>query len=168
MSPFAGTLAILDASLAFLVRVEPGVVVWLRVILCAAIVCVWLGSDMTSPVEEGFRACAIANGPAHFGRKGTAILASTKLARTVTGSTFSLIFSCLTGSANPKTMCCTLLYILLHVLNASDCGFADRSWRYVWKNQKVYYAVSDPETNIVYRTVIPATRRSPIPRRGPV
>jgi hypothetical protein len=105
ISPFAGLLAIRDESLALLVRVEPGVVVWLRVILCAAWICVWLVSDMTSAVDEGFRACAIASGPAHLGRSGTAILANTKLASTVTGSTFSLIFSGLAGSPNPKTIC---------------------------------------------------------------
>jgi hypothetical protein len=115
-------LAIL-LSLALRDRVVLGVVVWLRAIFC----CVWLPSDITSPVDCGFLACEIAKGPAHFGKKGTATLASTKLARTDTGSTFSLIFSCLVGSATPNTICCTLLYILLQVLKASDWGFWDRS-----------------------------------------
>lgn len=43
--PFAGALVILPASLTFLVRVDPGVVVLLRATFC----CVWLASDMTSP-----------------------------------------------------------------------------------------------------------------------
>jgi hypothetical protein len=43
--PFAGALVILPASLTFLVRVNPGVVVLLLATFC----CVWLASDMTSP-----------------------------------------------------------------------------------------------------------------------
>lgn len=43
--PFAGALVILPASLTFLVRVDPGVVVLLLATFC----CVWLASDMTSP-----------------------------------------------------------------------------------------------------------------------
>jgi len=35
ISPFVGALAILDDSFALLVLVDPGVVVWLRVIFCA-------------------------------------------------------------------------------------------------------------------------------------
>jgi len=46
ISPFAGALVILPASLALLVRVDPGVVVLLRTTFC-----VWLASDMTSPVD---------------------------------------------------------------------------------------------------------------------
>lgn len=105
-------------------RGRPEDTVWLLEILC-----VWLASEMTSSFDCGLRACAIARGPAHCGRIGTATLARTKLASTVTGRTFSLIFSSLAGSATPKTMCCTLLYIRLHFLKASDCGVFDRSWR---------------------------------------
>src|SRR4051812_43139842 len=94
-----GELAIRPASLLL----DPDVVgdtVWLRDILCT-----WGASDITSPLDWGLRAWAIAKGPAHFGRNGTATLAKTKLASTVTGRTFSFIFSSLTGSANPKTIC---------------------------------------------------------------
>jgi hypothetical protein len=45
--PFAGALAILLESFALLARVDPGVVVLLRTTFC----CVWLASDMTSPVD---------------------------------------------------------------------------------------------------------------------
>jgi hypothetical protein len=48
------------------------------------------------------------------------MLASTKLARTVTGNVFSLIFSTRAESVTPKTIRWTLLYILLHVLKAVD------------------------------------------------
>lgn len=57
----------------------------------------------------GLRACATARGPAHLGNMGKATLARTKLESTVTGSTFSLIFSWRAVSATPKTMCWTLL-----------------------------------------------------------
>ena len=67
------------------------------------------GSTMGSPDGWGLRACATARGPAHEGRMGTAMLASTKLDRTVTGRVFSRIFSWRTVSARPKTMCWTLL-----------------------------------------------------------
>ena len=79
----------------------------------------------------GLRAWATARGPAHCGNIGSATLASTKLERTVTGSTFSVIFSCRAASASPKTICWTLLYTRRHVWNESDEGFDDRSWRYV-------------------------------------
>ncbi len=86
---------------------------------------------------DGFRACATARGPAQWGRTGRPTLARTKLARTVTGRMFSVIFSCLAESGRPKTTCWTLLYTLRQVLNASVCGFGERSCRYVWNSQKV-------------------------------
>lgn len=67
------------------------------------------GSEMVSSTGRGFLACATASGPAHWGSNGHATLARTKLAKTVTGSTFSVIFSCLAVSATPKTTCWTLL-----------------------------------------------------------
>lgn len=67
------------------------------------------GSTMVSPDGWGLRAWATARGPAHEGRMGTAMLARTKLDRTVTGRVFSRIFSWRTVSARPKTMCWTLL-----------------------------------------------------------
>lgn len=69
-------------------------------------------SSSSSPVVStgfGLRACATARGPAHCGIIGKATLARTKLDRTVTGNTFSLILSCRAESAKPKTMCWTLL-----------------------------------------------------------
>ena len=103
--PFSGTLAILPDSFA-LVRVDPGVVVLLRVgIFC----CAWIVSEVVSSTGWGFLACEMANGPAQRGKKGAATPASTKLANTVTGNIFSLIFSFPAGSAPPKTMCWTLL-----------------------------------------------------------
>jgi hypothetical protein len=47
--PFAGALVIFPASLTFLVRVDPGVVVLLLATFCCVWLCVWLASDMTSP-----------------------------------------------------------------------------------------------------------------------
>lgn len=87
------------------------------------------GSDSASTTGRGFRACATARGPAHCGRSGHAILARTKLPRTVTGRTFSVILSCRALSGRPKTTCCTLLYTLRQVLKASVWGFDERSWR---------------------------------------
>jgi hypothetical protein len=94
-------------------------------------------SEMMSSTGLGFRACAMASGPAWTGRKGAAMLARTRLESTVTGRTFSLIFSRRCGSAEPKTMRCTLLYMRRHVLNAIELGALARSWRYVWNSQKV-------------------------------
>lgn len=68
-----------------------------------------LPSELSSVIGWGFRACATARGPAHLGNIGRATLARTKLDRTVTGKTFSLILWCRTVSATPNTMCCTLL-----------------------------------------------------------
>jgi hypothetical protein len=66
-------------------------------------------SDMELFVLRGFRACATANGPANFGRIGAATLPMIKLARRVTGSTFSFNRSRLRASSPPNTICCTLL-----------------------------------------------------------
>lgn len=83
--------------------------------VCARVGAMFLtgvGAGATSVVfstGRGFLACATARGPAHWGRKGHAMLASTKLPSTVTGKTFSVIFSFLALSEIPKTMCWTLL-----------------------------------------------------------
>ena len=77
----------------------------------------------------GFLACATARGPAQLGKMGHATLARTRLASTLTGRTFSVIFSCLAVSDTPNTICWTLLYTRRHVLKASDWGFDERSWR---------------------------------------
>lgn len=50
------------------------------------------GSDIVS-TGRGFLDWAIAKGPAQCGSKGHAMLASTKLPRTVTGKALSVIFS---------------------------------------------------------------------------
>lgn len=68
-----------------------------------------LVSSTRSASGCGFRAWATARGPAHWGIMGSATLARTKLERTVTGRTFSRIFSCRALSPRPKTMCWTLL-----------------------------------------------------------
>jgi hypothetical protein len=47
----------------------------------------------------------------------------------VTGKTLSCILSLDTGSDPPKTILCTLLYILRQVWNAFDAGWNDRSLR---------------------------------------
>lgn len=86
----------------------------------------------------GRRACAIAKGPACLDKNGVAAAPSTMLDSTMTGRTFSLMRSLLTASGPPNTILCTLLYILLHVRKARDCGVAERSCKYVWKSQKVY------------------------------
>jgi hypothetical protein len=108
-------------------RVLPAVTVCARVgtVLFAATA----GSDIVSITGRGFRAWATARGPAHCGNKGHAILARTKLPRTVTGRTFSVIFSCLAVSDSPNTTCCTLLYTRRQVLKASVWGFGERSCR---------------------------------------
>jgi hypothetical protein len=64
-----------------------------------------LGSCVSLVTGCGLRAWATARGPAHCGNIGSATLASTKLERTVTGRTFSVIFSCRAVSASPKTIC---------------------------------------------------------------
>lgn len=92
---------------------------------------------MVSSTGLGLRACAMARGPACLGRKGAATLASTILDNTVTGRTFSLIFSFRAGSGAPKTIRWTLLYMRLQVLKALEVGFGVRSRRYVWNSQKV-------------------------------
>jgi hypothetical protein len=79
----------------------------------------------------------MASGPASAGRKGAATPASIMLERTVTGRTFALMGSRRMLSTGPKMMCWTLLKMRLHVLKCSDCGLEERSWRYVWKSQKV-------------------------------
>lgn len=101
--------------------------------VCARAILLMVGvfSDITSSIGCGFLACATARGPAQRGNPGTATLASTKLASTLTGKVFSFIFSFLAESPKPNTICWTLLYTLRHVLKASDCGFDERSWRYV-------------------------------------
>ena len=108
-------LAALRASFGLLCRLPLPATVWLL-----AIFCVWLESDTVDSLSCGFRACDIASGPAHLGSPGMPMLASTKLARTVTGNVFSLIFSTRAVSVTPKTIRWTLLYILLHVLKAVD------------------------------------------------
>ena len=93
---------------------------------------VWLGwfvSDMTLVDGCDFLACATARGPAHCGKIGRPTLANTKLASTVTGKIFSLIFSCRAVSASPNTICCTLLYTLRQVWKAPVWGLEERSWR---------------------------------------
>ena len=71
----------------------------------------------------------MAKGPARAGSIGTAMLASTRLDSTVTGSTLSCMRSRGTGSDPPKTMLCTLLYILRQVWNALEAGWNERSLR---------------------------------------
>lgn len=104
----------------------------LLVVLLRAILCVFcvVSIVMSSP-ELDFRACARAKRPAQRERAGTATPARTKLAKAITGCTFSAIFSGRDGSPKLKTTCCTLLYILLQVLKVMDCGFDARSCRYV-------------------------------------
>src|SRR5437762_14361194 len=115
-------------SLARLDRALPAVTVRARVTW----VTLSLDSDIRSLDDCGFRACATASGPAQCGTTGTATLPRTKLARTVTGSTFSVILSCRAASGRPKTICWTLLYTRRQVWNASAWGLDERSWRYVW------------------------------------
>ena len=122
-----GALDVLGPSLR-LDRVVPGVTVWLLVTLGAP----WFGavdavSAGVSVMGRVLLACATASGPAHAGNSGTPTLASTKLARTVTGRTFSVIFSWRPELERPKTMCWTLLYTRLHVWKACACGVDARS-----------------------------------------
>lgn len=85
---------------------RPGVpdTVWLRESFCG-----WTLSEIVSSTGRGLRAWAMAKGPAWRGRNGAAMAPSTKLDKTVTGRTFSLIFSRRTASEAPKTMRWTLL-----------------------------------------------------------
>lgn len=69
---------------------------------------------------RGFLAWATARGPAQAGNIGHATLAKTKLARSVTGRTFSFIFSWRPESEIPKTICWTLLYTRRQILKALD------------------------------------------------
>jgi len=78
---FRTSLARLDLDVA-------AVIVWARVGFGASLVSV----TVSGPMGRGFRACATASGPAHCGIIGSATLARTKLDRTVTGRTFSVIF----------------------------------------------------------------------------
>jgi hypothetical protein len=94
-------------------------------------------SEMISAIGRGLRAWATASGPAQWANAGQPTLARTKLPRTVTGRTLSVIFSCLAASDTPKQMCCTLFSTLRHVLKASVWGFGARSCKYVWKYQNV-------------------------------
>lgn len=68
-----------------------------------------------SSTGRGLLAWAIASGPACCGSKGSPTPASTRLDRTVTGSTFSCILALRIGSPPPNTILCTLLYIRRHV-----------------------------------------------------
>ena len=92
--------------------------VWLLPIFCTGV----RVSGSSSSTGLGRRACAIAKGPARPGSMGTAILASTRLDSTVTGNTLSCMRSLGAGSEPPKTMLCTLLYILRQVWNAFAAG----------------------------------------------
>lgn len=98
--------------------------------VCALVIFGWFVASVRTVLSIGcgLRACDTAIGPTARARPGTATLASTKLARMVTGSVFSLIFSCLTVSPKPNTTCWTLLYTLRHFLKDSDWGFEARSW----------------------------------------
>lgn len=104
----------------------PAVTVWA---LAGFALWVIVVSGTGSAASWGFRAWATASGPAQLGSMGTATLASTKLARMVTGNVFSFIFSWRPGSVIPKTTCWTLLYTLRQILKALDCGFEERSCR---------------------------------------
>lgn len=74
--------------------------------VCALDIFGWFvgSAKAVSSMGCGFRAWAIAMGPATLARLGTPILAITKLASIVTGITFSLIFSWRAASPRPKTM----------------------------------------------------------------
>lgn len=90
-----------------------------------------------SSIGRGLLACAIASGPACCGRRGSPTPASTRLERTVTGSTFSFIRALRRGSPPPNTILCTLLYMRRQVWKAWDEGWLDKSCRYVWNSQNV-------------------------------
>jgi hypothetical protein len=51
---------------------------------------------------------------------------------------FSFTFSLRCGSGDPKMMRWTLLNMRRHFVKASEFRLLERSWRYVWKNQKVW------------------------------
>jgi hypothetical protein len=87
-----------------LVLTDPPATVWLLVIFCAC-----PASEIVSSVGLGLLPCAIANGPAHLDSAGTATAARMRLESTVTGNTFSLIFSLCNPSLAPNTILCTLL-----------------------------------------------------------
>src|SRR4051794_13068210 len=61
----------------------------------------------------------MARDPAYCTRKGAATAAGIILASNVTGSTFSCTRSRLDDSGEPNTMCCTRLYISLHVCQSA-------------------------------------------------
>lgn len=86
-------------------------------------------SDIISSTGRGLRAWLIANGPAWCGNNGTPTPASTRLASTVVGRTFSCMRSLLGGSPPPNTMRCTLLCMRRPVWKALDVGREARSWR---------------------------------------
>ena len=71
-------------------------------------------SEMLKLGIVGLLACATANGPANLGSIGTAIAPASKLARTVTGSTFSFNRSFFFVSTPPNTIRWTLLWIRRH------------------------------------------------------
>lgn len=92
-------------------------------------VTVVVASTSEASAGRGFLAWATASGPAQAGRRGHATLARTKLARSVTGRTFSFIFSWRPEPEMPNTMCWTLLYTRRQMLKALDWGFEERSCR---------------------------------------
>lgn len=94
----------LDPDCVFRVMLFP-VTVWLLPSFCGG-----TGSSLTtSSIGLGRLACATANGPASLCSAGNPTLPNTRLDSTVTGSTFSCIFSLLAGSAPPNTIRCSLL-----------------------------------------------------------
>lgn len=123
--PLPSGALVMRPSFARLDRVFPTVTVCARAGTFLLVVAA--GSEMVSTTGRGFLAWATARGPAQWGRNGHATLARTKLPRTITGRTFSVIFSCLPVSEMPKTTCCTLLYTRRQVLKASVWGFDERS-----------------------------------------
>jgi hypothetical protein len=90
------------AGRSFRLLVEAPVVVLLRTNLGGV-------SVIVSSGVCGFRAWAIARGPAKRGRIGAAMLPRIKLASKVIGNTFSFNFSRFFCSTPPKTICCTRL-----------------------------------------------------------
>jgi len=90
-------------DLSFLLRVPEEPVVLLRTSFVGI-------SDMVSWGIACFLACATARGPANRGRIGAAMLPTIKLARTVTGRTFSFSRSFFfVASPLPNTMFCIRL-----------------------------------------------------------
>lgn len=96
----SGALKVRPASLARRDRVFAAVTVRALAGLTFSLL-----SVVGSVIGCGLRACATAKGPAQRGIMGSATLARTKLESTVTGRTFSLIFSWRAVSASPNTMC---------------------------------------------------------------